>query len=143
MIPVSLSLLFSSHFSTQWNCLLDVFQSCVHYKHANFLFIIIKRPAHNARFDWTSLIFSRVERMNDVTKAKKNLLIYKTNKIAFVSLYCDRNICDPISTKKIPGNTRLSLVFSLGIFPIEMTSFMFLSQHRYTQAIFYFSNIKP
>ena len=47
---------------------------------------------------------------------------------------------DAISTRKIPKNTRLCLMFSLGIFLVEMTSFVFLSQHRDTQAIFYLLN---
>ena len=46
---------------------------------------------------------------------------------------------DTISTEKIPSeNTRRRLVFSLGIFLVEMMSFMFLSQHKDSQAIFYF-----
>ena len=48
---------------------------------------------------------------------------------------------DAISTRKIPKNTRLRLVFLLGIFLVEMSSFMFLSQHRDGQAIFYLLNI--
>ena len=44
---------------------------------------------------------------------------------------------DIISIGKMPcKNTRRSRVFS-GIFPVEMASFMFLSQHRDTKAIFY------
>ena len=49
---------------------------------------------------------------------------------------------DAISTGKTPENTRLHLTFSLGIFPVEMMSFMFLSQYIDTQAIFYLLNIK-
>ena len=47
---------------------------------------------------------------------------------------------DTISTRKIPENTQLRLLFSPGIFLVEMTSFLFLSQHRDTQAIFYLLN---
>ena len=54
-----------------------------------------------------------------------------------MSLYCDRNIHDGFSTGKIPENTRPRLVFSLGIFPVEMMPFMFLSLHRDTQKIFH------
>ena len=36
----------------------------------------------------------------------------------------------------------LRLVFSLGIFSVEMTSFMFLSQRRDTPALFYLFNIE-
>ena len=39
-----------------------------------------------------------------------------------------------------PENTRLHLVFSLSIFLVEMTSFMFPSQYRDTQTIFYLLN---
>ena len=46
--------------------------------------------------------------------------------MAFVSLYCDRNMNDDISTWKIPENIRLRLVLS---------HFTFLSQHRDSQAI--------
>ena len=56
--------------------------------------------------------------------------------MAFVSRYCDRNMNNAISTGKIPENTQQRLVFSLGIFPFEMTSSMFLSQRRHTQAIY-------
>ena len=49
-----------------------------------------------------------------------------------MSLYCDRNMNDAISTSKIPENTRLRLVFSLGVLLVEMTSFMLLSQQRDT-----------
>ena len=38
---------------------------------------------------------------------------------------------------EIPRNTRLRLVFSLGIFSVKTKSLMFLSQHRDTQAIFH------
>ena len=48
---------------------------------------------------------------------------------------------DAISTRKIPENAQLGLVLSLGIFQVEMTSFMFLPHHRDTQAIFYFLTI--
>ena len=48
---------------------------------------------------------------------------------------------DVISTGKIGENTRLHLVFSPDIFLVEMTSFMFLSQHRDTQAIFYWLKV--
>ena len=55
-------------------------------------------------------------------------------------LCCDRNINGVISTEKMPSeNTRRSRVFS-GIFLVEMTSFMFLSQYRDTKAIFYLLN---
>ena len=54
-----------------------------------------------------------------------------------MSQYCDRNIHDAISTGKIPENIWLCLVFSLGIFPVEVTSFMFLSQPWDTQEISY------
>ena len=59
-----------------------------------------------------------------------------------MSLCCDRNINDIISTGKIPSeNMRLSQVFS-GIYAVEMASFMFLSQYRDVKAIFYlFSKI--
>ena len=44
---------------------------------------------------------------------------------------------DAISTRKMPSeNTRRSRVFS-GIFPVEMASFIFLSEYRHTKAIFY------
>ena len=57
--------------------------------------------------------------------------------MAFVYLFCGRNMNDAISTGKMPGeNTRRLRVFS-GNFPVKMASFMFLSQHRDTQAIFY------
>ena len=49
---------------------------------------------------------------------------------------------DAISTRKVSENTRLRLVFSLGIFSVEMTLIMFLLQHRDTQAIFYLSKWK-
>ena len=63
---------------------------------------------------------------------------YETNrKLLFWSLRCDRIIYDAISTGKMPENTRLHLVFSIGIFPVEMTSLIFLSQRRDTQMIFY------
>ena len=79
--------------------------------------------------------------MDDVTKTQKNLGYFiKQEENSFRSPYCDRNMNDAISTGKIPGNTWLRLVFLLGIFPVEMTSFMFLSQHRNTQAIFYLLN---
>ena len=53
-----------------------------------------------------------------------------------MSLCCDRNMNDVISTRKmLSGNTRRSRVFS-GISPVEMASFMFLSQYRDTKAIF-------
>ena len=58
-----------------------------------------------------------------------------------MSLYCDRNMNDVILTRKIPENTQLHLVFLLGIFLVEITSFMFLSQHRDTQAILCLLNI--
>ena len=74
--------------------------------------------------------------MDDVAKSLKILVFYKT-KIAFVSLYCGRNMNDASSTRKIPEITRLRFVFSLGIFLDEMTSFLFLFQHRDTQAILY------
>ena len=79
--------------------------------------------------------------MNDVTKTRENLGYFiKQIEIAFVSLHCDRNMTEAISIEKIPENTRLRLGFSLGIFPVQMTSFMFLSHHRHTQAIFYLLN---
>ena len=43
---------------------------------------------------------------------------------------------DTISTGKIPQNTQQCLVFSLGVFPVQTTSFIILSQHRGIQAIF-------
>ena len=76
--------------------------------------------------------------MDDVTKTRQNLgYFYKTNRNR------DRNMNDAISTGKIQENTRLYLVFSPGIFPVEMTSFMFLSQHGDTQVIFYLLNKYP
>ena len=39
-----------------------------------------------------------------------------------------------------PENTRLHLLFSLGILVVEMLAFKFLSQHRDTQPIFYLLN---
>ena len=54
-----------------------------------------------------------------------------------MSLDCDRNIHDAISTRKVPKHTWLHLMFPLDIFAVEMMSFTFLSQHRKTQAIFY------
>ena len=36
---------------------------------------------------------------------------------------------------------RLHLVYSLGIFPVEITSFMFLSQHTDTQAVVSWLNV--
>ena len=48
---------------------------------------------------------------------------------------------DAISTGEISGNTGLRLLFPLGIFLVEMTSLMFLSEHRDTQAIFYLLNV--
>ena len=60
-----------------------------------------------------------------------------------MSLYCDRNIHDAISTGKIQKNKHLTTprVFSR-YFSVEMTSSMFLSQHRDTQVIFYLFNIE-
>ena len=43
----------------------------------------------------------------------------------------------PVQQENIPENTRLRNVFLQGMFPVEMTSFMFLSQHRDTQVSFY------
>ena len=43
---------------------------------------------------------------------------------------------DTISTGKIPQNTKPCLVFSLGVFPVRITSFIILSQHKGIQAIF-------
>ena len=43
--------------------------------------------------------------------------------MAFISLYCDNNIHGAISTGKIPENTRLRLVFSLGIYPVDIMSY--------------------
>ena len=44
---------------------------------------------------------------------------------------------DVISTGKMPGeNTRRSPVFS-GVFPVEVASFMFLSQYRDTKTTLY------
>ena len=57
-----------------------------------------------------------------------------------MSLYYDENVHDANSTRKVPENTRLSFVFPLGIFPVEMMSLMFLSQHRDTKVIFYSLN---
>ena len=49
--------------------------------------------------------------------SKKLWLFYKNKlKIAFVSLWCYKNIHDAISTRKIPEKTRLHLKFSLGFF---------------------------
>ena len=54
-----------------------------------------------------------------------------------MSLCCDRNMNDVISTRKMSSeNMRRSWVFS-GIFLVEMPSFMFPSQYRDTKAIFY------
>ena len=50
----------------------------------------------------------------------------------FVSLCCDRNMNDAISIEQMRENTRLRLLFPLGIFPVEMASFVFLSQNRDT-----------
>ena len=79
--------------------------------------------------------------MNDVTKTRKDLgyFIKQIEQLSCL-VYCDRNMNDAISTRKIPEYTRLRLMFSLGIFLVEITSFMFLSQHRDTQAIFYLLN---
>ena len=85
-------------------------------------------------------VLSECRDMNDITKTQENLGYFIKQKIAFVSLYCHRNMNDIISTRKIPENTRLHLVFSLDIFQVEMMSFMFLSQHRATQAIVYLLN---
>ena len=80
--------------------------------------------------------------MDDITKTRKSLrYLIKQVENSFRVLYCGRNMIDAISTGKIPENTRLRLVFSLGIFVVEMTSFVFLSQHRDTQAIFYLLKI--
>ena len=52
-------------------------------------------------------------------------------------LCCDRDINDITSTRKMPSeNTRCSQVL-YGVFPVEMASFRFLSQHRDMNAIFY------
>ena len=48
---------------------------------------------------------------------------------------------DTVSTGRIPENSRLRLVFSLGIFLVEMTSFMFLPKYREIKAIFYLLNM--
>ena len=54
-----------------------------------------------------------------------------------MSLCCERNMNDIISTIPFPSeNTRRSQAFS-GVFTVEMMSFMFLPQYRETKAIFY------
>ena len=59
--------------------------------------------------------------MEDITKLEKNLGYFiKQVEKAFVSLYCDSNMNDAISTGKIPENTRLRLVLSLGIYSIRL-----------------------
>ena len=69
--------------------------------------------------------------MDDVMKIRKHLGCFiNEQKIAFVPLYCDRNMNDVISTGKILENTWLRLVLSLGIFPVEITSFMFLTRRH-------------
>ena len=74
-------------------------------------------------------------------KLEKTFVILQNKwKITFVSLYCDRSIHDAIWTGKIPENTRLRLcVFYRNFFPVEMSSFVFLSQ--YTQTIFCLLNV--
>ena len=78
--------------------------------------------------------------MDDVMKIRKHLGCFiNEQKIAFVPLYCDRNMNDVISTGKILENTWLRLVLSLGIFPVKITSFMFLTRR---QAIFHLLTMK-
>ena len=62
---------------------------------------------------------------------------HKNLTTTFMTLYCDRYMNDAIWTGEIPENTWLCLMFSLDIFLVEMTSFMYLSQQRDTQAISY------
>ena len=59
-----------------------------------------------------------------------------------MSLLSDRNIHDAISVGKMPEDTRVRLVFPLSIFLLEMMPFMFLSQHRQTQAAFLFMQVR-
>ena len=61
--------------------------------------------------------------------------------MAFLTLSCDRNMNDVISTgqntSKHPATSRHA---TWDFARIEMTSFMFLSQHRDTHAMFYLLN---
>ena len=53
--------------------------------------------------------------------------------MAFVSLCCNRNINDAISIRKnafLVGH--FYFISNWAFFPVEMTSFMFLPQHRDT-----------
>ena len=109
---------------------------------------------HPIHADWMNLIFSQntetqltkfhfvleYKEINNVKKNWKNFSYFIKqiySKIAFVSLGCDRNMDDAISIIKMSENTKLHLVFSLGIFLVKMMSLRFLSQSRDTQAIFY------
>ena len=47
----------------------------------------------------------------------------------------------PFRPEKYLKTVGLRLVYTLDIFQVEMTSFMFLSQHWHLQAIFYLLNI--
>ena len=80
--------------------------------------------------------------MDDVTKTKKNpWLYYKTNRKKYSCLRTVIRAFVAVSIGKMPENIWLRLVFLLGIFPAEITSFMFLSQHKDTQTTFYLLNI--
>ena len=75
----------------------------------------------------------------------KPWLFYKTSRKYLLCLCCVRNIYDTISTKQIPENTQLCLqplCFHYAFFQLKWchSCMMFLSQHRDTQAIFYFDN---
>ena len=78
--------------------------------------------------------------MDDVTKTRKNLG-YFTKQIENrlrVSVR-EGNVNDAIPTRK--KYQKILGYASYAFFPVEMTSFKFLSQHRNTQAIFYLLNL--
>ena len=67
----------------------------------------------------------------------RNILFNKEN-IAYVSLCCDRNMNDVFSSRTKFHVASRDVAECFEVFcPIEMTSFMFLSQHRVTKAMFY------
>ena len=67
------------------------------------------------------------------------MFIFNIKNITYVSLFCDRNTNDVISTeKKMPCG--ISIRDGASVFthfsPVEMASFVFLSQHRDTKTMF-------